>query len=586
MPVTRCNLLGPVELMIDGLPAPPSLLWRKNLALLVYLARAGGRAVPRDHLMALLWGEKPESAARHSLNEAVFVLRRHLGAQSLTTESGTVRLEPGSIQLDTDLFADRLHRGDFLGAAELVRGEFMHGFSIADCWEFDEWLASERQLWRERCVDAMAEAAQMNIARGSTNAAAALAERASRLDDLSEPALRARMLARALEGDRAGALGAFDAWRERTAREYALQPSLETEGLAERIRRERVWHPTNDSTERVRPAQRWPLVGREAQLETLLRERRECVRTGQLRMVAICGASGMGRTRLCEEVVARARLDGAHVSVARAVPSDRETCTDPLELLPADRPPGPASLLFDDIQWLAPGAIREFHAIARKLKNEPVFLMLSALAPPSTRELDELWSRLNVDVPGTVIRLDPLNGQAVRRLAEVVLPSYSPEDLDRLTRRVQADCAGVPFLVTSLLSAVAAGLELDPLPSAWPAPSHTMDDTLPARLPETAVAAIRIGFWQLSEAARHVLTAMAVLPEPARGEGLLGATRLQPPEMEQALDELEWKRWLAADARGYAFQSRLVREVVHTQMTTPGQRRRLIEAASAAPPTS
>ena len=72
----QIRLLGPVEVTIDRAPAPPDLLWRKHLALLVYLARSPHRARARDHLLALLWSDKDDEAARHSLNEAVRILRR------------------------------------------------------------------------------------------------------------------------------------------------------------------------------------------------------------------------------------------------------------------------------------------------------------------------------------------------------------------------------------------------------------------------------------------------------------------------------------------------------------------------------
>jgi DNA-binding SARP family transcriptional activator len=36
----RCPTLGLIRVEIDGKPAPPELLWRKHLALLLYLARS------------------------------------------------------------------------------------------------------------------------------------------------------------------------------------------------------------------------------------------------------------------------------------------------------------------------------------------------------------------------------------------------------------------------------------------------------------------------------------------------------------------------------------------------------------------
>src|ERR687889_2814549 len=96
-----CQTLGPVGLSVDGAPAPAELLWRKHLGLLVYLARSPrGRA--RKHLIGLLWGEKPEAAARHSLNEAIRLLRHYLGDGNVDTSGGQVRLAAGTVRLDID----------------------------------------------------------------------------------------------------------------------------------------------------------------------------------------------------------------------------------------------------------------------------------------------------------------------------------------------------------------------------------------------------------------------------------------------------------------------------------------------------
>jgi hypothetical protein len=54
---------------------------------------------------------------------------------------------------------------------------------------------------------------------------------------------------------------------------------------------------------------------------------------------------------------------------------------------------------------------------------------------------------------------------------------------------------------------------------------------------------------------------------------------MDPAEAARALDELEWHRWLLAEPRGYSFVARIVRQVLERDMLTPGQRRRILEAA-------
>ena len=57
---------------------------------------------------------------------------------------------------------------------------------------------------------------------------------------------------------------------------------------------------------------------------------------------------------------------------------------------------------------------------------------------------------------------------------------------------------------------------------------------------------------------------------------LAHVTELERRVVEEALDELEWQRWLVAEGRGYSFVARLVRRVLRRTCSHPGQRRRLL----------
>ena len=56
----HCQTLGPVAVSVHGQAAPPELLWRKHLALVVVLARAPRRTRSREQLTGLLWAEKAD----------------------------------------------------------------------------------------------------------------------------------------------------------------------------------------------------------------------------------------------------------------------------------------------------------------------------------------------------------------------------------------------------------------------------------------------------------------------------------------------------------------------------------------------
>jgi DNA-binding SARP family transcriptional activator len=625
---------------VDGGTAPAELLWRKNLALLVYLARSPKRSRARDHLIGLLWPEKPEAAARHSLNEALRVLRRCAGDTGLEARHDRIGLAADAVELDTDRFDALTAAGDWAGASALVGGEFLEGFAVPGVTDFEQWLAAERALWRARTVDALTRQADADLGRGRAAEAAGLAGRALALDPTAELAVRAAMRALALGGDRAAALAVHEVFAERLAAEGGGTPAGETNALARRIAGERS-PPRGAAGEATAGAasRRAPLVGREAELERLGAAWDGCRRTARAAVLIVTGDAGTGKSRLADEALARARLDGAAAAVVRAVGADAAepwsgvfgvargglldvpgVAAAPATALaafvarlpewaerfgtavraaggegggvPAD-PPGlalrdvlravtaeqPVVVLVDDAHRLDQESLLALEAAARDLVATPFCLLLTRRAHPAPAELDELQSRLGRDVDGVALRLAPLSGDALRALAHWALPRYTDEELDRVTRRVASDSAGLPLLAVELLHAVALGLDLERISGAWPRPLRTLDQTLPGDLPEVVVGAIRVGFRRLSAAAQLVLAAVAVVQERVATAVLARATGLAAPELTAALDELEWERWLVAEPRGYAFVARIVRDIVARDLVTPGQRQRLLEAA-------
>ncbi len=618
-----CRTLGPVEVSVDGAGAPAPLLWRKNLALLIYLARSPKRTRSREHLVGLLWGDKPEAAARHSLNEAVRVLRLCAGEEGVASDARQVRLAPGAVELDTDRFEALVASGDVGAAAALVAGDFLEGFGVPGASAFDDWLAAERLQWRRRSLDALVRHSEALIAAGRVAEASDAAQRALALDATCSAAMRALLRARALAGDRAGALKQYDAFVARLAADVGAVPDAETLALAERVRRERVWR----LPERLRtsgpsgPAsRRAPLAGRCAELARLGDVWAACRRERRAAVAVIEGEGGHGKTRLAEELVARARLDGAAVAAVRAVEADtadpwsgvlgiarsglleaRGAAGAPSAALarlrgePGDATPAwalaavaaavaeerPVAMVADDAHWLDRPSLLALDALVRDLAGAPLLLVVTVAPHPPRAELDALRARVGREVAGVALRLGPLDADALRELARWALPAYDAVALDRVTRRVATDSAGIPLLAVELLHAVASGLDLRQSPGAWPEPLRTLDQTLPGALPDAVVAAVRVGFRRLSADAQRVLAAAAVLGGRVPAAALERAAEVGGDALAAALDELEWQRWLTAEARGYAFVARIVRDIVARDMVTAGQRERIRAAARA-----
>ena len=210
-----------------------------------------------------------------------------------------------------------------------------------------------------------------------------------------------------------------------------------------------------------------------------------------------------------------------------------------------------------------------------------LLLLGVARGGPDGERCDVLQGRLGRDLEGAVIRLDRLDQTALAELVAWAVPAFSADERDRLGRRVERDTAGIPLLAVALVEAVAAGYRLAPEAPAWPTPARTLIDSLPGTLPPAVVGAVCLRFGGLPLAAQHVLGAAAALGGRPDVTQLARATGLEPGPVAQALDVLEWERWLSADMQGYVFAAPIERDIVLQEMLTPGQARRYREQSVA-----
>lgn len=625
----RIRVLGPADVSIDDRPAPAELLWRKPLALLIYLALAPRRTRTREHLLALLWADKPEKNARHALNEELSRWRRTaLGDSGFETDATQVRLAPGIVRLDLDDLNERVEAEDWEGAAAIIGGEFLEKFEVKDAAEFDDWLVAERRTVTALCVMVLLRHGEQLLAAGDCRAAAALADRARALDLLHQSALRLAMRALALAGDRALALRLHDEARGRLAETLSAEPEAATDALAARIRSQREWQLPLSSRDEALALPRQPLIGRDEQLGRALRCWKRSVTERRAGVVVIDAEEGLGKTRLLEEITARVGLEGAALVTLRAVEADAGASGSVLLGLArgglleapgvaaaqpdalaavsarvtewADRFPGPPGgtiglsaalieifraaaeegplvLAIDDAQWADGESLQALTALIRDLADLPVLLIIAARPRPLREELELIRARIGHDLTGDLLTLGPLDTSALEALVRWRFPAYTGIQVGRLARRLAGDSAGVPFVAVELLQAVALGLDLES-GEVWPEAGRTNVDTLPAEIPPALVAAIRIRFWRLSPDAREVLKVAGVLGGPIDLARLSHHTGLSDLALTRAVDEAEWVRWLIADSQGYDFTARILREVIARDLVLAGQRQRIREA--------
>jgi TolB-like protein/DNA-binding SARP family transcriptional activator/Tfp pilus assembly protein PilF len=183
------RLLGGFELSLAGV-STPGRVGPKLQGLLAFLAMNRGVVVPRGRLADLLWGEREEELARHSLSQALTTLRSMLGpaATALQACPEGVRLATEGLELDVDAF-ERTARGREQGtlqeACDRYRGAFLEGLEIREA-AFEEWQLSERYRLAELAADALGRLLDLQITAGGADAAIETARRLVAIAPLDE----------------------------------------------------------------------------------------------------------------------------------------------------------------------------------------------------------------------------------------------------------------------------------------------------------------------------------------------------------------------------------------------------------------
>ncbi len=274
-----------LTLLLAGAPVlqrpgeAPMPLAPLDALLLAWLALEGPTA--RGRLATLLWPDSDAEAARNSLRQRLFKLRRHCGIE-LIVGSHTLALAEGL-------------RHDLAEAHGLLASE-----AVPVIGELAAWLEQQRRRRQEQVLQSLQARCDAAEQAGRWTDALALAQELLALVPFSEAAHRSVMRLHYLAGDRAAALLAFDRCERVLKDDVGTRPDAETLALLRLVEGE---GPADAPARRglaVLPASvlRPPrLVGRDAEL----RAADQAWARGQV--VALIGEAGMGKSRLLQHLM-------------------------------------------------------------------------------------------------------------------------------------------------------------------------------------------------------------------------------------------------------------------------------------------
>ena len=497
------RFLGDFEVRRDGraLPLPPS---KKTRALLAYLCLQP-RRFRREHLCELLW-EVPDDP-RGSLRWSLSKLRRLVDEKKrarVVADRNVVGIDAAGVAIDVRRLNELAGRElatvpveELEQAAALYGGSFLEGLDFPNYHDFHAWCVAEREQALRDCAAILGE----------------LVRRCA--DDPARAAGHARALVRLFpydEGYRATLVRLLHAAGQpgEAEEQYRLglrmlkEAGVEPGGaLAEARRAPRIDRPAQgqapipapeagparaapprDAAPRERPAARG-LVGREAEVALVTRIFEKGVERGRAGLMLLCGAPGLGKTRLLDQLAELSRHRDAFVLRATAFESDSirpfalwldALCThdesqvetvfgageegnrDQLfarlnDLVARQAAERPVVLIFDDVHWCDESSAAALHYVLRLNRDRPV-LGVAAARDGELRDNPHMHQALRAlrrDGVLTELDLRPLSVEDTERLLAGLV---EPEDAARVAR----EAGGNPALAIELARAERRGL--------------------------------------------------------------------------------------------------------------------------------
>jgi SARP family transcriptional regulator, regulator of embCAB operon len=320
--------LGELEVRDHGgRLGPGDLGGRKPKQVLELLVAAGGKPAPKEQLIDRLWGEQPPRHPVPTLENHVWVLRRHLARAAsepvVMAAAGAYRLAVGPVSLDLQRF-DALLQDTSLGdpartraqleqALALVRGEVFEDEPYA------EWALSLRETYRAKVREARLRLAELALSSADVGTALEQATVVLAQDAMSERASRVLMQAHRQRGDRDRAVAVFDALRRHLRTELGVEPLPETVAVHAEVRQggpearlpaqqrtvpgRRPVVPRSPSA--GRREEQVPLIGRREEVGALVGQLQRGLAEDGPAVVLVEGLADVGKTRVVAEACER-----------------------------------------------------------------------------------------------------------------------------------------------------------------------------------------------------------------------------------------------------------------------------------------
>lgn len=617
MSTLQISLLGSFHLVYNGAPILEFNQARQQ-ALLAYLLLHAPTPQSRQHLAFLFWPDASEAQALTNLRNLLHKVRRVLPAPDtfLRVDGQSVQWQVNApFTLDVDRFqslaGDNATEADLDEALHLYQGDL-----LPSC--YDDWIQPWRLRLRQTAITVCMRLIDLCEAKCLYTRAIHYGQQLLQLDPLDETTYQRLMQLHALNGDQAGALGVYHSCVTILERELAIEPGPSTRALYERLWR--VQAPEVPKLSVVHPT---PLLGRQEEWLKLQRAWRDSC-AGRPTCVVVTGEAGIGKTRLCEELVIWVERQGYPTASAQCFSVEGALAYAPIvswlrakaiytllptlergwlaevarllpELRTADSqsaPTGPTErwqrqllfealaravlccrepllLFIDDLHWCDQDTREWLHFVLRFDPRTPLLILATVRQEEVSagHPLTALLLTMRRENYLLELELGPLSRDAMTSLGTAIAGnSLQVKEIEELTRLTE----GNPLFMVEFAQA-----QVERQGAEIRSASSRTDRSNLSSLPPKIQSVIQARLSQLSPVARKLAELAAVIGREFTFSVLTKASDQDEESLVRHLDELCQRRIVREEgAEGYNFTHDKLREVAYTSLSAA--RRRLL----------
>ncbi|MBT8397780.1 MAG: hypothetical protein KJN92_12480 [Gemmatimonadetes bacterium] len=233
----RLKLLGGASIEGPEGPLDGAIAQRQRLAFLAVLSASPTGLVSRDKLLALLWPDLDAGRARRALSNALYVIKKELGEESVLVVGDDLRLDTSSVPVDAIEFEAAAKAGKLREAVALYAGPYLDGIHVKDAPEFEKWADGERDRLSSIYAEVLETLAVQATEEGASTAAAEWWQKLAVTDPYSSRIAVGLMEALATAGDRAGALRYAQVHTTLLKEEFGVDPDPAVSDLVDRLKK-------------------------------------------------------------------------------------------------------------------------------------------------------------------------------------------------------------------------------------------------------------------------------------------------------------------------------------------------------------